>query len=389
MNNSTKLAQALKAFYFKKGRKFVFRTGQNLSELALDMWEELGFKSFDQGTLSKVLNGKRLFTWSQFNAFCNQMGASGTERQQLRNVMAYDLYLLEGLDFDPAADVSLNLFEQDLTEVRKQRTRGSIPFANYHAAIALQRMEEIASSVVSDTLRASIRRIHALIGFESEIINRVRLQPGAELMHRGIELFDELMYLADTGVDSKLAGLANYSNADLYHVLGWFDAAISWSDLTLQTLSTDNMDLPVQLRRARLVDKAHLGDIDGVEAEKLEIAKLIDTGDLSNDQLFILHEGLTRAKLIVGDESAFLSMEEARSNLRAAGDEKQPIREFQRIRTELELIKEFDREVDEELEREARAAIAEAGRQHCFRFRSEIELLLNHALKKQRRPPHA
>lgn len=63
------LASALQKYYIRKGGKIVFVNGKTLNELAIEMWEAQHFSQIDASVLSRVINGKRLFTIPQLTVF--------------------------------------------------------------------------------------------------------------------------------------------------------------------------------------------------------------------------------------------------------------------------------------------------------------------------------
>lgn len=63
------LSILLSRFYKREGNRVVFSNGMTMNQLSLEMWSYLGNQGFDVSILSKVVNGKRLFSYDQLNAF--------------------------------------------------------------------------------------------------------------------------------------------------------------------------------------------------------------------------------------------------------------------------------------------------------------------------------
>lgn len=79
------LASLLEKYYRKESNKIVFKNGQSLNELAMQMWERLGFRGMDASTLSRIINGRRLFTYRQLEVFCQILRLSPKDRLGLKN----------------------------------------------------------------------------------------------------------------------------------------------------------------------------------------------------------------------------------------------------------------------------------------------------------------
>jgi hypothetical protein len=77
------LAEALSKYVEKKTHSFTFRSGLSLNQFALAMWEKSSTCGIDSSVLSKVLNGKRLFTPYQLSVFCRTLNLKRSEREYL------------------------------------------------------------------------------------------------------------------------------------------------------------------------------------------------------------------------------------------------------------------------------------------------------------------
>lgn len=63
----------LKNYYFRKGNRILFSNGMTLNQLALCMWEKLGYREIDSSVLSKVINGNRHFSPKQLEVFADNL----------------------------------------------------------------------------------------------------------------------------------------------------------------------------------------------------------------------------------------------------------------------------------------------------------------------------
>lgn len=114
------LSLALKSYYTKKSGKIIFSNGSSLNQLAMMMWEYLNYSQVDASVLSKVVNGKRLFTPLQLESFCKILGLSQKEHSYLLFCLNKDFCNRYNIELDnyylPKEEV-LALLKQCINEV--------------------------------------------------------------------------------------------------------------------------------------------------------------------------------------------------------------------------------------------------------------------------------
>ncbi|MEN8253741.1 MAG: hypothetical protein ABFQ62_05210 [Patescibacteria group bacterium] len=81
------LHHLLQRYYRKSGNKIIFSNENTLNQLALAMMEDLGFEGMDSSILSRVINGKRLFTQRQLNSFCNVLNLPIIDKLELEQCL--------------------------------------------------------------------------------------------------------------------------------------------------------------------------------------------------------------------------------------------------------------------------------------------------------------
>lgn len=81
----------MKKYYVREGNRIAFKKSRSLNQLALEMWEWLGYQQIDASVLSRVLRGERLFTGRQLKAFCTLLSLSKAEEQNLFSCLHHDL----------------------------------------------------------------------------------------------------------------------------------------------------------------------------------------------------------------------------------------------------------------------------------------------------------
>lgn len=86
----TNLAKALKNYYFKEGNKIIFGNKYTLNQLSLEMWVRLGYRGVDSSSISRVINGKRLFTLKQLDVLASTLRLNQANRSELMEALGAD-----------------------------------------------------------------------------------------------------------------------------------------------------------------------------------------------------------------------------------------------------------------------------------------------------------
>jgi|SRR3989344_432262 len=94
-------AVEIKKHYRREGNKIVFRNGMTLNQLAMEMWERSGYQGVDQSALSRILNGKRLFTFHQLQVFSEILQLTETEKETLKETLAAEILHRHDTSFRP------------------------------------------------------------------------------------------------------------------------------------------------------------------------------------------------------------------------------------------------------------------------------------------------
>jgi hypothetical protein len=91
------LALKIAKYYKKDKNKIIFTNGMNLNQMAIEMWEKLGFREVDPSVLSRVINSERLFTPSQLTVFSKLLKIKNKDQEELRFCLLQDLASRFGL----------------------------------------------------------------------------------------------------------------------------------------------------------------------------------------------------------------------------------------------------------------------------------------------------
>lgn len=105
------LSEALKKYYKQEGKTLLFNKDISLSNLSLQMWENLGFHKVDASVLSRVLKGKRLFTPSQLQVFCHILAMPKSEEEFLFQCLSKDYFQRDNVTIDSHLVSENDLFD--------------------------------------------------------------------------------------------------------------------------------------------------------------------------------------------------------------------------------------------------------------------------------------
>lgn len=92
----TLLSQKLERYYIRRGNRIVFPKNRSLNELAMEMWEQMDYRDIDSSILSKVINGKKMFTRKQLSVFCSIIHVPKKEKQILEAALIQDIASAKG-----------------------------------------------------------------------------------------------------------------------------------------------------------------------------------------------------------------------------------------------------------------------------------------------------
>jgi hypothetical protein len=94
------LSDELRKYYTRKGNRLLFVNKMTLNQLALAMWEKLGFQGIDASVLSRVVSGERTFTPRQADVFCKITSLSKTDTLRIKEATFLELASRFGIQED-------------------------------------------------------------------------------------------------------------------------------------------------------------------------------------------------------------------------------------------------------------------------------------------------
>lgn len=143
------LSEALQKYYSREGKRVLFRNNCSLNQLAMAMWEQLGFHQIDSSVLSRVLKGERLFTTPQLKVFCKLLTLSRKEEEYLFACLQQDFvgFKYHGNSIMAAIGlVQLQYLDQDNSCRRKVAKWYDENFANHEVIKRIPTSKDCESS---------------------------------------------------------------------------------------------------------------------------------------------------------------------------------------------------------------------------------------------------
>jgi len=308
-----------------------------LNELSLSIWESLGASSsFDSSVLSRVLDGKRLFTTPQLTAFCRVLRLPDEEKQELTEALLVDKVDRIGLNVEFLSYnrkiILENIFD-DLQKIRMARKSGNPKTANFWA-------DNTASEINQqlNTLGPSkeLLRFKALVLVEklwilADTSKNPDLTKGTSSIAK--EIFSIAKETKDTGLETRakvmLANMhylnKNYQGAIIPKNLDWnFDNSSFYKPLALRNTAISH----AMLKRSSEFDSIRNNILQFVPQAPINIGCMF-------------FEGLARASAYLDRQAEsykhFHQAVKIHKKIEKENGDYSKLRKIQIIRTELEL----------------------------------------------------
>ena len=199
------LSRALQKLYTREGNKVVFCNGQSLNQLALAMWEKLGFQQVDASVLSRVIKGERLLTPGQLRALCELLALPSADVEPLLVCLQRDYNAKNNLDFD-ATYISPSLARDIIQEL----TKGAFEMFYHGNHSALEKrfalVRQLANMYLSDTERNLA--IGESVGFNLYLKGRALTEDAVTAVENALPIYAELLSMGKTYGSTMLQGYA-------------------------------------------------------------------------------------------------------------------------------------------------------------------------------------
>lgn len=346
----TQLSRELKNYYLTLDNKRVFQEKYTLNNLALEMWQRLGYRGIDASALSRIINGKRLFTVEQLTTFCTVLRLNKDARDNLFLALEEDYLHRYGLKLEPPRGSSshiIDLFTSQLNRLYYARKHG-------YLQLVVDWVDELMSQTRLYAKRESNvlykRKLLALLGdvlFEKGYVAGSMLFP-EENMSIIQPLVKELLMLAKGLNSPKLAAKAYIILAFAYYALGRYSRRAQYRKFYEKSLSITKRALGIGLLsdtialtywRYVALNGTYLSDISVFQKAEQEIRKIVKSNlhDTHFSYITWALDSIARGQSYFGDPKAVDTVFESKKFGRKL-QWRDPLREAATIRNELEVL---------------------------------------------------
>jgi hypothetical protein len=339
---SNHLSKELQKYYTREGNRVVFYNSMTLNQLALEMWEKLGYKEIDASVISRVINGERLITGNQLEAFVKILKISSTESLRLREALirdyseriGFDENLLEGknrVDFDSIDEIFSRLKEIKLRDVN---------FTDSWLNELMDRAQEMLLSTFDSRLRKRILKLEGEILVEQILCFSV-MQTKKISSSRLITLASRLRATGRELKNKDFLGMGYYEEGNNNYVRRNYQRALKLLKMGVLT-DFDSLDSgKTSALRASLLTEAYLKDEANFQSVKGLLVKRAPI--LHIDLQCAVFEAIARGEALLGHSSEagkFLSKAtKIQEFLKVSKSERADIRRVQIVLTEMESAK--------------------------------------------------
>jgi len=297
MTAASNLSRALGSYFKHKGNRLVFTNGQTLNQLAIEMWGYLGFHGVDSSILSKVITGKRLFTYEQLYAFCKILRINEVDKYSLENALGKDLLAKHVGVVVPISDIDELVADSYLKnlilcEIKKLREKG-----NLHEA-----MEIICFFEKILNFTPKIKKTN--ISLMAKILNeKVRCLIFTEKSENFIQKVKNINNLAlQIAKETKEPDIISMSQGNIggsYYVAGRLKDSAEYLEKTFFNVDEDTQ---IEYLRTLLNDYAFLGDQYQYKKTYLRTERILNRQNTyNNSHIASIYEAMARSSALIGN----------------------------------------------------------------------------------------
>lgn len=298
------LSAALSRYYSREKKRIIFRDGRALHELAMAMWEELGFQQVDASVISRVLNGERLFTASQLKVFCTVLTLPKREEEYLFLCLEHD----RNLELSKYTDMTC-IPSSFALEIMNDIIRDSFDMFYGARYDALQeRFELIQRFADMYVVKNDHKTMNEILGPSLYLKGRTILC--ASWAHQAIKgiypTFRRLLTMSYESNSSLLYGYAYALLGDAYYGAGgysdalekrkFYRSSIRFAQKAISSLPDDDREGLYAMRS--MVASAHYAHDEQTVVATMKRAKAIIPVQPPNNYVSVLHLSLTIDKAL-------------------------------------------------------------------------------------------
>lgn len=295
------LAKTLQSYYKRQGNRIIFLSGMTLNQLALEMWEKLGCREIDASVLSRVINGKRLFSLHQLRVFCQLLSLNKKQSELLNVSLQQDHIQKLGLELPLSAEF-LDLVNLGAKQAYRLRISGAphqlIEWLEAARALTLKTLRKTNSSKDRYKIKKTLSRIfvelnrtYAEIALPSEALKTLKAS-----LKRQLNLAKEIK-------DKQSLGFTYANLGDAYYVDKKYKQSAFYFSKASELVNDPYWKL--ESLRAKAISLAYLKEEKEFKKTEKTIRKFINAGEFSDPiTLCSTFEGIGRGKALLNSPEA-------------------------------------------------------------------------------------
>lgn len=333
------LAKRLEQYYRRNKSKIIFSNGMNLSDLAISMWEQLGYREIDASVISRVLRGERLLSFKQLKIFCEILKIPQSEINSLVDSLYSELSFKFGFEeifYAQETKHLTNLITDNLGKISLMKEIG-------YPIVAINWIDDM-----SEIIKLELRRPHDPVMSKvlNELFAKLLIQKifciyesdkQADSVDRVFNITRRLDEINTELKDPSVLAFSKFSKGGAYYVKKSYKLAIPYLKESISLPLSDS--IKIQAFRQLSLCCAISGNAN--ESEEINKILVKDWVRDAKDMNFQIFEGIARSYSEIHDEYRALSaLEKANEILGQIESQNQPYRELRKtqfIRTELEI----------------------------------------------------
>ncbi len=290
-----KLHNLLQRYYKRVGNRIVFINGSSLNKLSLEMMEDLGFGDMDPSILSKVINGKRIFSQKQLNSFCKILAISRIDAILLRESLMRDLLTKKGF-CEEQANECLVVINGDMIPmapkiIRSLREGGDI----HNAFIVAEYYENLFETDLSSRCSGAIGVYGNICVEKAKILSDI--STGEDIIEATRSYNEKTLSIGEATKDNEIINLTHLNVVTNYYATSQWQKVIDYAENIID--SADDVTKS-ELFRMLLFSYAHRNDKDKLFITINKAQLLVEKIGFSNDRVATITEGISGSLDILG-----------------------------------------------------------------------------------------
>lgn len=361
-----------------------------LNQLALEMWERLGYREIDASVISRVLKAERLFTSKQLKIFCSILKLD-SKLENLQEFLMIDAVSRFGLDREfiiKKSNFFIDLLEINLKQIR-QLEKGCRPSLGLDwCECILDRIDQELSMVPENFQFTKLLELKGWFLLEkTEFLKLTELHSG---MYKVLNTAHKAREIGEKLKDNNMAALSYYHIGDVHFIRGRYKECLPWYKKAVNSASEGLWGGIVMfdpLREAS-ISLAYLGEKK--EMESLE-KKILDQRihKYPRDLQCVIWQGLACAASVLkmhkkAEKFLGIAKRVFKEEIEKTVENHFAIRRIQIINADIELVKNREGSISGEIERIGKEGLNLTQRYGYYRHGEKIKNLLQDVSREER-----